>query len=339
VADIAGISEAANGIGNMLAERLGWYRYITDDNDIISRFPIKKTWNSLKGVGAEIEVENGKIIVLKSVHLNYTPYGPYRACLDSASVSQIINEETSSGRMGEIKSALNSINTYLKDGTGTFLLGDFNVPSHLDWIESTADKHCGYVIEWPVTKAVEDAGMIDSYREAYPDPEAFPGITWSPIYKTFIHENGKPEPLDRIDFIYYSGDGVKLLSSEIFVIGTPEQLPNHAQNEWPSDHSAVISRFSLETNSLVSASPAAKFFAGNPVIREGENVSFTDISTNSPTSWSWIFEGGTPAASSEKNPEVIYKGAGNFNVTLISTNAHGSDTTTVTGLIIVKPRG
>ena len=114
-------------------------------------------------------------------------------------------------------------------------------------------------------------------------------------------------------------------------------MPNHVKNEWPSDHSAVISRFSLETNIEVSKSPAAKFFVGTPVIMQGENVGFTDISTNNPTSWSWIFEGGTPAVSSDKNPAITYKGAGNFSVTLISANAQGSDTTTVTGLIIVKP--
>lgn len=69
-ADIAGISEATDSIGNILAERLGWYSYITDDNVIISRFPIKKTWKSLKGAGAEIEIANGKMITLKAVHLN-----------------------------------------------------------------------------------------------------------------------------------------------------------------------------------------------------------------------------------------------------------------------------
>jgi PKD repeat protein len=336
-ADIVGISEATDGIGNIIADRLGWYRYVTNNNDIISRFPIIQTWNSVKGVGAEIEVENGKIIVLKTVHLNYTPYGPYRACLDGASVNQIINEETSSGRMGEIKAALNSIDTYLKDGTPTFLMGDLNTPSHLDWIASAANNHCGYIVEWPVTKAIEDSGMVDSYREAYPNPEAFPGITWSPIYQTYVYPNGKPEPLDRIDFIYYTGNSVEMQNSEIFVVGTPEQIPNHWQNEWPSDHSAVVSSFSVETGAEVSGLPVAKFYSSTPVIMQGENISFTDISTNNPTSWSWIFEGGSPATSTEQNPIVTYGATGHYSVTLVSTNAEGSDTTTVTDLIIVKP--
>ena len=335
-ADIVGISEATAGIGNLLADKLGWYRYVTNDNDIISRFPIKQTWNSTKGVGATIEIENGKIIAVKAVHLNYTPYGPYRACLDGASVGQIINEETSSGRMGEMNAALNSIDTYLKNGTPTFLMGDLNTPSHLDWISSTAINHCGYIVQWPVTKAVEDSGMVDSYREAYPNPEVSPGITWSPIYRTYVYGNGKPEPLDRIDFIYFSGDSVRMHNSEIFTVGTPEQIPNHWHNEWPSDHSAVVSSFSIETGAEIRGIPEAKFYASTPVIMQGNSISYTDISTNNPTSWSWIFEGGTPAASTVQNPNVTYLTAGNFTVKLVATNAKGSDTTTVMGLITVR---
>jgi PKD repeat protein len=335
-ADVVGISEATAGIGNLLADKLGWYRYATNDNDIISRFPIRQTWNSTKGVGATIEIENGKIIAVKTVHLNYTPYGPYRACLDGASVGQIINEETSSGRMGEITAALNSITTYLKDETPTFLMGDLNTPSHLDWISSTANNHCGYIVQWPVTKAIEDAGMVDSYRAAFPGPEVSPGITWSPIYLTYTYANGKPEPLDRIDFIYFHGDGVNIQSSKILTIGTPEQIPDQWHNEWPSDHSAVVSRFAVETGAEIRGLPEAKFYASTPVVLQGNSISYTDISTNNPTSWSWIFEGGTPATSTVQNPVVSYLTVGDYGVRLVATNARGSDTTTVAGLITVK---
>jgi PKD repeat protein len=335
-ADIVGISEATEGIGNLLADKLGWYRYVTNDNDIISRFPIKQTWNSTKGVGATIEIENGKIIAVKTVHLNYTPYGPYRACLDGASVGEIISEETSSGRIGEINAALNSIDTYLKGGTPTFLMGDLNTPSHLDWTSSTATNHNGYIIQWPVTKAIEDSGMVDSYREVFPRPDVSPGITWSPIYLTYVYGNGKPEPLDRIDFIYFGGDSVNVQTSRILTIGTPEQIPNHWHNEWPSDHSAVVSRFTIETGADIRGLPEAKFYASTPVVFQGNSINYTDISTKNPTSWSWSFEGGTPAASTAQNPTVSYLTVGEYGITLVATNANGSDTTTVSGLIAVK---
>jgi PKD repeat protein len=62
-------------------------------------------------------------------------------------------------------------------------------------------------------------------------------------------------------------------------------------------------------------------------------VSFTDQSTNAPTSWSWSFGDGTTSA--EGNPVHEFKVAGTFTVTLTPTNAGGSDIETKTGYITV----
>lgn len=65
-------------------------------------------------------------------------------------------------------------------------------------------------------------------------------------------------------------------------------------------------------------------------------VNYDDQSLNTPTSWSWSFEGGTPATSSNQNPTVTYNTAGSFNVTLTATNAQGSNSITFTNYIIVN---
>ncbi len=82
--------------------------------------------------------------------------------------------------------------------------------------------------------------------------------------------------------------------------------------------------------------PTANFTADNTTITEGESVSFSDLSTNNPTSWSWSFDGGTPATSNSKNPTVSYATAGTFNVTLTVQNADGSDTDAQVGYIVVN---
>ena len=62
-------------------------------------------------------------------------------------------------------------------------------------------------------------------------------------------------------------------------------------------------------------------------------VTFTDQSTNSPTSWSWTFgDGGTSTA---RNPSHTYAAAGTYTVALTATNAGGSDTETKIGYITV----
>jgi PKD repeat protein len=82
--------------------------------------------------------------------------------------------------------------------------------------------------------------------------------------------------------------------------------------------------------------PVAEFIASSTSIYEGDSVTFTDQSANHPTSWSWTFEGGTPATSTEQNPTVTYNTVGTFDVTLIATNALGSDTETKTNYIEVQ---
>jgi gliding motility-associated-like protein len=53
-------------------------------------------------------------------------------------------------------------------------------------------------------------------------------------------------------------------------------------------------------------------------------VKFTDLSTDNPTSWKWDLGNGT--TSILQNPSVTYFASGRYNITLISTNASGSDT-------------
>jgi len=64
--------------------------------------------------------------------------------------------------------------------------------------------------------------------------------------------------------------------------------------------------------------PAAEFiFSGDP------DVSFTDISTNLPTSWFWDF--GDGFTSTEQNPEHVFTENGTYYVCLTATNDVGSD--------------
>ncbi len=53
-------------------------------------------------------------------------------------------------------------------------------------------------------------------------------------------------------------------------------------------------------------------------------ASFTDLSMNTPTSWSWNFGDGT--TSTAQNPSHTYTANGTYNVCLISSNACGADT-------------
>ena len=84
------------------------------------------------------------------------------------------------------------------------------------------------------------------------------------------------------------------------------------------------------------AIPVSNFTAAPTTINEGEEVTFSDASTNNPTSWSWTFEGGTPATSTTQNPSVVFNTTGQHTVSLTATNSAGSNTKTVNGYITVN---
>ncbi|OQA63913.1 MAG: PKD domain protein [Ignavibacteria bacterium ADurb.Bin266] len=89
----------------------------------------------------------------------------------------------------------------------------------------------------------------------------------------------------------------------------------------------------------LSAPPVANFVGNPTTVVVGGTVSFTDLSTNNPTSWEWIFDGGDPASSPDQNPTVTYNTAGIYTVKLTATNVDGSDTKTITNYITVVEDG
>lgn len=72
--------------------------------------------------------------------------------------------------------------------------------------------------------------------------------------------------------------------------------------------------------------PVADFVGSPTTVVVGNSVSFTDLSTNSPTSWAWNFAGGTPGSSTTQNPTITYNTVGQYSVTLTATNTIGSST-------------
>ncbi len=250
-ADIVGLQESSDGHAQNVANALGWFRATSGNGSrqLVSRYPIVEAFSAGNAIGARIRLTDNprRDIVVYSCHLDYQFYGPYAAQAAGATPASVLQEENRSQRLPQIQAALAGMSAHLADADNVpvFLTGDFNAPSHLDWTAATAPIHGTGPVAWPVSTAVENAGLLDSYRVAHPDPLTDPGATWSPIHKG-------TEPQDRIDFVYHKGAPLKVLSSQTFTTevqvtvgewGVP--VGPVANNSWPSDHAAVLTTYAI----------------------------------------------------------------------------------------------
>jgi PKD repeat protein len=147
------------------------------------------------------------------------------------------------------------------------------------------------------------------------------GVDWGvPVYKGSFIDN---KALQSISFNRKEGAFMR------FVV-----LSNHGPNF------ALASVAELSLTGCLSGSLLSNFTSDVKTIKEGTTVNFTSTSEGNPTSWSWVFEGGTPSTSSDESPSVTYTTSGNYEVSLtvtrdVSGEEESSHNKTVTDYITV----
>lgn len=234
---------------------------------VISRYGFERTYSAgVRGIGAKIRLASGDAVRFFSCHLTAYPYGPY-SIRDGRGVEAALADEkaTRLEDLNRVMALLTERAEYEPDLT-TFIVGDFNCPSHLDWTEANRSQNFGEVVEWPVTVRLAGAGYFDAYRRAFPDPVTDRGLTWTPgaprdsLDRTDVH--------DRIDMIHVRPHP----SVEAVVL----QAYTLDREPWPSDHRAVVASLRLvpacpadfnhdgEVNSQDFFDFIAEFFRGCP---------------------------------------------------------------------------
>lgn len=106
---------------------------------------------------------------------------------------------------------------------------------------------------------------------------------------------------------------------------------------------SASSTFSIRTGAVdgiptggggTSNIPIAEFSGSPTTITVGQAVTFTDLSSNAPITWSWNFGDGN--GSNQQNPTHTYSTAGTYPVSLTVSNPAGSDTETKSAYILVN---
>nr|CAD2167837.1 unnamed protein product [Meloidogyne enterolobii] len=244
------IAKHLNNLQNISDPKQKWISIkrscIYADTAILSRLnhtEISDDGCNTAGNGASFEL-NGWPINLFSLHLFWENYGP-EIIRDNRSKTEAEIYESEKDRIDDIaqlflnnKQFKDWLNKSQELSVPLLLVGDFNTPSHQDWIEETKQSHYGRVIEWPTTKILTEAGFIDTFR-ALNNPIEEPGTTWPFNYDKARADSS--EPADRIDYIFYQGS--QLIPLEAFTYPTNKNL---GPKEWPSDHAAVVVDFIWE---------------------------------------------------------------------------------------------
>ena len=149
-------------------------------------------------------------------------------------------------RGAEVTSYLSSMSGAIASQLPTFFVGDFNEPSHLDWTAGSAaatPRPFDLKVEYPASKRIVDAGMIDSFRSVRPDVVNDTAYTWTPGYPFPVLDLN--EVHDRIDIIYHRGMGV--VATDAFTIGPVDGNANTdlAIAGYNADHRAVVVDYAL----------------------------------------------------------------------------------------------
>ncbi|MCG9895983.1 MAG: endonuclease/exonuclease/phosphatase family protein [Fimbriimonadaceae bacterium] len=234
-ADIIGIQEPGENL-IPLARQTGLR--VAREAAILTRYRVLESWDvpGARWGGARLRTPDGREIWAYNTHLTAYPYGPYEVRDGKAKTeAEAIEVERAAGRLPEVQAMLADIRRRVPKDAAVVFTGDFNAPSHRDWARPT-ERTFNLAVAWPVSRAVEQAGFVDTYRRVHRDVQKKRGFTWSPGYPV---PNLEPnDVMDRIDFVYARGRGLRV--QDAIVVAETGPFTDLAIDPWPSDHRAVL---------------------------------------------------------------------------------------------------
>lgn len=264
-------------ITSSLKERgLVYYSFYSYDSGLLSKHPIvdsvavfpeNEDHGSIYKLTCSVD---GHKLAVYTAHLDYLDCAYYNvrgydgSTWKEAPIPQTVEEVLVRNRQSKrddgIRLFLEAARKDISEGYGVILGGDFNEPSHLDWVEENKGlyDHHGMVIPWTVTSLLEEGGFIDAYREIYPNPLTHPGFTYpsdnadkQPEELTWAP---KADERERIDFIFYQGSEIRATKAVLFgpkgTIVRSQRVQDASEDcfleplgVWPTDHKGVLVTF------------------------------------------------------------------------------------------------
>jgi endonuclease/exonuclease/phosphatase (EEP) superfamily protein YafD len=289
-ADVVTFSEVRNYKNTRFNDRIvkrlkekghHYFSFYSEDSGILSRYPIT-------AYSTVFPLKNDQGSIYKA-HINFygTTITVYTAHLDYKHAANYLSRGYHSSNWEKLSAPVLDINSILKDNTASqrdeairlfiadaqheiankhivILGGDFNEPSHLDWTEASRHLYERKVaVPWTLTKMLEEAGFVDTYRLKFPDAITHPGITFPAYNKDVPYKKllwaPDSDDRDRIDYIfYYPNKRLKL--KNVYLIGPDSSIERGQivkedtkdplilpKGIWPTDHRAILGVFRINS--------------------------------------------------------------------------------------------
>ncbi len=256
-------------------------------------------------------------------------------CVDDAEDSDVIHHELGHGLHDWVTSGGNSGLEGLGEGTGDYVAQSYNRSLGL-W--TSTDPQYNWVFNWDGHNECWN-GRVTNYTATYPGGLTGSIHTDGQIWATCLMGIWDEIGGQQMDKIFWEGLGMTAgtTGQNDAAVAVYQAAVN--LNYSSSDINTIHTKLSDcgYTLPALPGPPVASFDASSTsVCLEGDtSITFMDTSSPSATSWSWTFEGGTPATSTDQNPTVTYAAAGMYDVTLVATNSFNTDTITITDYVSV----
>ncbi len=240
--DIIALQESYE-MGLKIADRFNYCFYGNPETStaILSKYIIE----GVNDMYVKIILDDSIYVNMFNVHMSAYPYQPYdiRDRLITTESQAIYQAEQARGEeLNLLKSLIIDVSN--ENNMPIIVAGDFNEPSHLDWVLDAENPlefqidGSQFLVDWPSSNKILTLGLKDSYREIYPDPLVKPGYTWTPNTSLY-------EVHDRIDFIYYNNANGVIDLESVDIIG-PDYLSTILINNYESDHRGLLAVFNIK---------------------------------------------------------------------------------------------
>ncbi|MBR9757642.1 MAG: T9SS type A sorting domain-containing protein [Algicola sp.] len=256
-------------------------------------------------------------------------------CVDDAEDSDVIHHELGHGLHDWVTVGGLSQVEGLSEGSGDYVAQSYN-RSLNNW--QSSDPQYNWVFNWDGHNVCW-GGRTTAHAATYPGGLVGQIHTDGQIWATCLMGIWDQIGQQEMDTIFYEGLGMTNGSSS--QNDAANAVYQAAINLNYTEAQRAIIHTSLTacgyTLPALPGPPVAAFSADTPTlcIDTDNTVGFMDETIPDATSWTWTFEGGTPATSNDQNPTVTYSAAGTYDVTLQVSNSYGSDSMTITDYVTV----